>query len=123
MPFRRSYFRTMDRLFAPFVEYGTLRHRNSDGTLEDCVEVQWKMTWDPIDEATEGTSNQTITTTRRNWILWRKRQARLPNVGDQIVDRRGMVWEVLSPINHKARENVYICPCINSDMDGKLRAL
>lgn len=123
MPLRRQYMRNFDRLYAPMVEWGTVRYRNEDGTLTNCVQQGWRMQWQPQTEAQEGASNETITTNRCTWRLFRKTQPYPPRVGDQIVARNGDVWEVVGPIEHKMRENIFLCPCVQSDMNSKVEAL
>ena len=109
-----------DRLYAPFVKFVTLRHRNSDGTLIDCEQSQWKGSWQEITETVQGTNNEAITVTSRTWRLYRKGQPDTPNTGDQIVDRLGQVWEINGPIQHRMRNQMFLCPTIQGDMMGKL---
>lgn len=123
MGLRRSMMRNLDRIYSPFVQFITLRHRNADGTIADCVEVRWRGQWQEITETVQGTSNESITVTSRTWRLFRKDQDRVPNDGDQIVDRKGQVWEIVGPVEHHLRNVVFLCPTIQSDMVGKLAAL
>ncbi len=123
MGLRRQMMRSGDRNYGGFVGFVTLRRRNSDGTMDDPVTQRWKAVWKPITEETEATDNETVATWRRQWTMFRKRPDQTaPNAGDQIIDRKGDVWEIIGPIEHHLRETVYIVSTIQADMNGKISA-